>query len=221
MIARTVSKLTAPIARRVRLLARRAVVRLVYDDPKMQELQLAIFAGEVRDRVERWEDYGFTSHPLPGAEALVLALGGSTDHGAAVKVADRRYRIVETAPGEVTIYTDEGDTIRMRRGRVIEINTQTLRINASTLCQINTAIMQINADAVCEISTVTAQVNAETACNIDSPLTAASGQVQAALDITDRTGMSGGGSVNAIRTVYNGHRHNETGSITAVPTQQM
>jgi len=206
VIARTVSKLTAPIARRVRLMARRAVVRLVYDDPKMQELQLAIFAGEVRDRVERWEDYGFTSHPLPGAEALVLSLGGSTDHGAVVKVGDRRYRIVNQQPGEVTIYTDEGDTIRLRRGRIVEIDTQTMRINASTLCEINAP---------------TVQINAETACHIDSPLTAASGQVQAALDITDRTGMSGGGSVNAIRTVYNGHAHPETGSTTNVPNQQM
>jgi phage baseplate assembly protein V len=205
MIARSISKLTAPISRRVRLLARRAVVRLVYDDPKMQELQLAVFSGEVRDHVERWENYGFTSHPLPGAEAVVLSLGGSTDHGAVVAVGDRRYRITSQQPGEVTIYTDEGDTIRLRRGRVVEVNTDTMRINAGTLCEINAPTMT---------------VNAATRVNLTTPLVAASAAMQAAADITDRAG-AGGTTMAGIRTIYNGHRHPETGSTTNVPNQQM
>jgi len=160
-LARNVTKVTAPIARRVRLMARRAVVRLVYDDPKMQEVQLAVFDGEVRDHVERWEDYGFTSHPLVGAEALVLALGGSTDHGAVVKVGDRRYRVTGLEAGEVCIYTDEGDRITFKRGREIVIDTQTLTINASTKVTLNT------------------------------PLVETSGEVKAASDVLDQSGGSG------------------------------
>ena len=67
-LARAIKKLTAPLARKVQLLARRGIVKLIYDNPKMQELQLSIFDGEIRDRVERWQDYGFTSRPHPGAE---------------------------------------------------------------------------------------------------------------------------------------------------------
>jgi len=123
MVSRMVSKLLAPISRRVRLLARRAVVRLINDDTMLQEVQLAIFSDEVRDRVERWQDYGFTSHPLPGAEAIVLALGGNTDHGAVIKVDDRRYRLKGLTQGEVAIYDDQGQTVILKRDNVIELQT--------------------------------------------------------------------------------------------------
>lgn len=199
-MTRLISKVTAPITRRVRLLARRAVVKLVYDDPKMQDLQLAIFAGEVRDRVERFQDYGFTSHPHTGAEAIVLALGGSSDHSVAIKVDDRRYRLTALAAGEVALYTDEGDTIVFKRGKIIDISTDTLRINAATLCEINTANMQINASA---------------------GVTAATPQLLATGDIKDRS-ASGGATMANARTVFNGHDHpGDSGGTTGTPNQQM
>ena len=201
MIARALTH----ISRRVRLLAARAVIRLVNDGLKEQGVQLQMLAGELGD-AERYQHYGFSSHPHPGAEAIVLAIGGSRDHLVTIADGDRRYRIINQAPGEVAVHTDEGDTIILKRGKVIEITTDTLRINAAVAVEINTVTMQINAD---------------TACHIDAPLTDATGAVQAGLDITDRTGLTGGSTMNALRTVYNGHDHDETGSVTDEPNQQM
>ena len=198
-------KVLSQISRRLRSLAARAVIRLVRDGLKEQGVQLQLLDAELGD-AERYQHYGFTSHPHPGAEAIVLSLGGSRDHLVTIADGDRRYRFMNTAPGEVALYTDEGDNIHMQRGRIVEVNTQTMRINADTLCEINTA---------------TNQINAETACNIDAPLTAATGAVQAGLDITDRTVLAGGGTINGLRSTYNGHHHNETGTVTAVPNQQM
>jgi phage gp45-like len=59
-------------------------------------------------------------------------------HGVVIVVADRRYRLQALAAGEVAIYTDEGDKIHFKRGRIIDIETQTLNINAATAVNFNT-----------------------------------------------------------------------------------
>jgi phage baseplate assembly protein V len=147
-IARVIAKLTAPLARRVRLAARRAVVRLVYDDPKMQELQLSIFSGEVRDHVERWEDYGLTSYPLSGAEALVLALGGSSEHSAVVKVADRRYRPAGLVEGEVVLYDDQGQQLHFKRDRLLHLlGVDTLALDVAVAATLTAPEINLGGDA--------------------------------------------------------------------------
>lgn len=117
--------LIAPIARRVRLMVSRAVVQLINDGAKMQELQVLLLSDELRARVERFQNYGFTSVPLAGAEALVVSVGGSRSHPVAVAVDDRRYRKRDLQPGETAIYTDEGDYVLLKRGRVVEVKAGT------------------------------------------------------------------------------------------------
>lgn len=99
----------------------RSVVRLIDDAKALQTLQVEALAGETRDRVERFQQYGFTAHPLAGAEAILLSLGGNRDHAVAIAVDDRRHRKNGLAPGEVALYTDEGDFIHFKRGRLIDV----------------------------------------------------------------------------------------------------
>lgn len=106
-MSRELFKAVAPLARRIRLMAARAILTLIDDATRMQGTQAKLLDGEVCDNVDRFQQYGFTSVPHPGAEGIYLALGGSRDHGVLVCVDDRRYRIVNLAPGEVAIYTDE------------------------------------------------------------------------------------------------------------------
>lgn len=110
---------TRPIWRRILLLLSRGVVRLVDDGPGLQAIQVDLLKGEVRDELERFQDYGFTSVPHAGAEVLAGFLGGSRDHGVILAAADRRYRVKGLTAGEVAIYTDEGDVIHFKRGREI------------------------------------------------------------------------------------------------------
>ena len=120
-----------------RLLARGTVV-LANSATKLQSLQMRLTAGEVNDDMEHFEPYGFTSHPLAGAEGIAAFLGGDRSHAVVLVVADRRYRLKALAPGDVAIYTDEGDKIHFRRGRIIDIETATLNIRASTAVNIDT-----------------------------------------------------------------------------------
>lgn len=105
---------------------------------KMQALQMRLLAGEVKDGLEHFEPYGLTSHPLPGAEGITAFLGGDRSHGVVLVVSDRRYRIQAMEPGEVAIYTDEGDKIHFKRGRVVDIETQTLNIKAGVAVNFET-----------------------------------------------------------------------------------
>lgn len=123
-----------------RLLARGTVV-LAHSASKLQALQMRLTAGEVNDDMEHFEPYGFTSNPLAGAEGIVTFLGGDRSHAIALVVADRRYRLQSLASGEVAIYTDEGDKIHFKRGRIIDIETATLNIRASSAVNFDTPVI--------------------------------------------------------------------------------
>lgn len=123
-----------------RILVRGTVV-LVDSARKLQALQMRLTAGEVKDDLEHFEPYGFTSNPLAGAEGIAAFIGGDRSHGVLLVVADRRYRLQELEPGEVAIYTDEGDKVHFRRGRIIDIETNTLNIRAGTAVNIDSPLL--------------------------------------------------------------------------------
>ena len=125
MTPRDLGKLLDPLRRRVQLMVGRCIVNLVDDALKMQGVQITLLSDETRDKVERLQNYGFTSNPLPGAEAVALAVGGTRNHAVVVVCDDRRYRLKGLESGEVAVYTDEGDKIVLKRGNVIEITSAT------------------------------------------------------------------------------------------------
>ncbi len=119
----------------------RGVVVLANSARKLQALQLRITAGEVKDDMEHLEPYGFTSCPKDGAEALVGFIGDRS-HGVVIVVADRRFRLQGLKPGEVGLYTDEGDYLVFKRGRVLEIETVTLKVKAEAAVEFDTPLLR-------------------------------------------------------------------------------
>ena len=119
----------------------RGLVALGNSASKLQSLQLRLLADEVKDNVEHLEPYGFTACPLAGAEALAGFIGGDRSHAVVIVVADRRFRLQGLKPGEVALYTDEGDFIHFKRGRVIEIETVTLNIKATDSVNFDTPLI--------------------------------------------------------------------------------
>jgi phage gp45-like len=109
----------ARVAGRVRLSIGRVVLGLVNDAAKLQAVQVTLRADEVRAGAEHFQHYGFTSVPLPGAEGIALAVGGSTDHVVVINVDDRRYRKKGLLPGETCLYTKWGDYILIREGEIV------------------------------------------------------------------------------------------------------
>jgi phage baseplate assembly protein V len=119
----------------------RGAVALGNSASKLQSLQLRLLAGEIKDNMEHLEPYGYTACPLPGAEALAGFIGGDRSHGVVIVVADRRFRLQGLKPGEVALYTDEGDRIHFKRGRILDIETVTLNVKASDSVNFDTPLI--------------------------------------------------------------------------------
>jgi phage baseplate assembly protein V len=120
MIA-TVTKLLAPLRTRIANLVSRAVVQLVKDSTGLQVMQVSALDGETREALERFQEYGFTSVPLAGSEAVVLFVGGRRDHGLVLAVDDRRYRKQSLEAGEVALYHKDGASILLKSDGSIEV----------------------------------------------------------------------------------------------------
>jgi len=118
---------------RVRGMVARAIVRLVDDARRAQELQLELLAGESQDAVERFQNYGLTSVPHAGAEALVVFAGGLRSHGIVLAVEDRRYRLTGLEEGEVALFDDLGNVIKLGRDAISVTATTKLTVDAPTV----------------------------------------------------------------------------------------
>lgn len=110
------------ILNRIRSLTRLAVLTLTDSSGSIQIVQVKTGQDETLTDIEHREPYGFTSHPLPGADAIVIAFGGNISHSLALMLSDRRNRLTDLAEGEVALYDDQGQSIVLRRSG-IEITT--------------------------------------------------------------------------------------------------
>lgn len=115
-------RLLRPLGKQLANLVSRAVVSRVDDGTKFQTLQVKAGVDEVRDGLERFQQYGLTSVPAPDAEAVVLFVGGRRDVGYVVAVDDRRYRPTGLAEGEVALYNKAGALVVLKADGSIEVN---------------------------------------------------------------------------------------------------
>ena len=122
----------------------RAVIKTINDDTNIQQMSLSILSDELRDKIERYQNYGFTSVPLPGMEAFVGFIAGDRGNPVIIAVGDRRFRVKGLKQGEVAIYTDEGDKIHFKRGREIEVTTDKCIVNAARSAEVNAEKIDIN-----------------------------------------------------------------------------
>lgn len=192
----TIKKIVAPLQRRVMMAISRAVINSVDDSKSIQKIQISLLADEVIDRLERIQEYGFSSAPLPGAEAVALFVGGNRDHGVVIATDDRRYRKKTLVNGEVALYTDQGDYIHFKREGTIEIL-------ASTKVKVTAPVVEIVAS---------------TQVTITSPLVHMSGNLTVTGDIAAATIEASGVGIASIKSTFNSHTHTETGGTTSAPT---
>ncbi|MFN7308851.1 MAG: phage baseplate assembly protein V [Acetobacteraceae bacterium] len=167
----------APLQRRVMLAIGRGTLGPVNDGDGLQRSQVKLLAGEVRDNVERIQPYGFSAVPLPGADVLVVCVGGNRDHPVIIGADDRRHRPTGMQPGDVCIYSNQtGHKITLKADRTIEIEGDEITIKA------------------------------DTKITLETPLVEVTGALDVMGDIRDQA-ASGGMSMNGMRADYNSHVH--------------
>jgi len=115
------ANLVRPLQLRIANSIARAVIQRASDSGGIQILQLGVLPGEDIDDAERFQGYGFSSVPLPGAEAVVIFPNGDRGHPLVVAVDDRRHRPTGGEPGSVTVYNHTGAKIIMEADGDIEV----------------------------------------------------------------------------------------------------
>ncbi|MEX0732835.1 MAG: phage baseplate assembly protein V [Aquisalimonadaceae bacterium] len=211
---RQLQRVLAPIWRRVRLLISRGEVRRTDEGRRMRRLQATLLRGETAE-MEHMEPYGVTARPLPGAEVIAAAIGAARSHLVALLTPDRRHRPTDLSPGEVCLYTDEGDQIRLKRGRVIavtagatvQVSAPAVTVTASSKVTLETPITEITGDLhVGGSATVGEALEVAADATIIGQVTASA--VSAQGDIAAGGALSdSAGDVQTLRNTYNTHTH--------------
>lgn len=118
---------------RIQGMIARGIVRLVSDSLQMQGVQIELLDGEAHDEVERFQDYGFTSVPHGGAEAVAICPGGLRSHAIVIRVDDRRYRLGGMEGGEVALYDDLGQVVHLKRDGILVSSPMKVIVEAPEL----------------------------------------------------------------------------------------
>lgn len=103
-----------PLRNRVYTMITRAVIESADDTDGMQVLKINLLAGETRDKVERFQNFGFTSNPPTKSEGVALAVGGNRDHLIVVVAGDRVSRIKDLKSGESAFHNEKGDHLTFK-----------------------------------------------------------------------------------------------------------
>jgi phage baseplate assembly protein V len=157
MILKMIRKVVDPIKRSVQLSIGRCVLASIKDSTGIQEVQVNLYAGEVKE-MERFQNYGFTSNPISTAEGICVFAGGNREHGICIALDDRKFRLKNLGNGAVALYDASGS-------KIVLTNDGKIEINAASEVAINSAA-NVATTGDSEVS-----VNSTTKTVINSPVT--------------------------------------------------
>ena len=135
---------------RVRIAARGVLARVVLDNGRLLGQVKGLTDESLRD-AQLLQQYGIVSWPKPGADGVVVFLGGAPGAKVVVATYDARYTLQSLQEGEVALYTDEGDKIHLHRGGIRIESAGSIVIQAADH-------VQVQADT-CEVSAGDVKVN--------------------------------------------------------------
>lgn len=118
------------LQRKIQLLVSRAVVNIVTDSLKQQNMQINLLDGETADDIERFQNYGHTSVPPAGSEAIVLSVGGKRQHLVAVVVDSKSSRLKDLKSGDSALYHLDGHYLLLTEEQLVNLVCKKLHAKA-------------------------------------------------------------------------------------------
>ncbi|WP_186247321.1 phage baseplate assembly protein V [Burkholderia gladioli] len=201
---------------RIRNLFGRGRVTLVDDSGPVQIVQLRMNGLEVPAGRYRVPEFGFSSNPPIGSDALALHVAGDRSAGAVVGTNHQQSRPRGLAPGESILYSQDGKCIYLKDGAiVVEAKGQDVVVN-------DAANITLNCSGDCTMNIGgKLDVVAPGGVNFTTPLVGSTGDMQDNTETNNET-------MKGMRELYDTHTHNVQevqggdSTITSnVPNQQM
>lgn len=107
---RALQRLMSSVLARIRRVCMGAIIRRVDDSGNLQKMQIESLGHSVYDNVEKFEQFGFTSNPPAGLDAVIIERCGKY---IIVAIGDRKYRIKNLESGDTAIYDIRGQIIKL------------------------------------------------------------------------------------------------------------
>lgn len=191
-------------------------ITFVDDSGPVQLIQVKFpgaLAPRIVDKIPRVQDYGFSSNPPIGSEAVVVSLQGDPSKGVAVGTNNQKLRRTSLLSGESVMYDNAGQYIYISaNGIFIHAHDTPVTIDgASEILATSEGPMTITAQGV-----VTLNAPAGAVINGNVQIL---GNLGVTGDIVDLSGTNTV-PVGELRTKYNAHAHTgvQTGSGTTATT---
>ena len=99
------------LARRILLMMARGTITLVDDSKPVQMLQVRVNGLELVPDLPRFAEYGFTSNPPTGTQALIASKNGDRNDGIVIATSNATFRMKQLASGEVAISDNIGQKV--------------------------------------------------------------------------------------------------------------
>lgn len=112
-----INKLLHPIRDKIISMIAKALITNVDDSQKIQLVQIDLGNDEKIDTVERVQNFGLTSFPVSGSQAVVLFLAGEREHPIVIVTDDGDNRPTLVA-GEAAVYNAYSDIVKLENGTI-------------------------------------------------------------------------------------------------------
>ncbi|WP_051278462.1 phage baseplate assembly protein V [Solimonas flava] len=219
-VERLVRQLVSPIGRQVSMLATRVRIAAVNDATKIQTVQLTGRAvdgkrPETLDGVQRLQQFGFSSVPLPGSDGLMICIGGSRSNPVVIVCDDGSKRVVGMEPGETVVYNAFGDYVKLlKTGEMVVKAREKVTVDSPLTHALGDA--EVDGDALVH-GDAQVEGNAVVLGNLHvAGAITADGAISSATSISDPFG-----TMQGMRVVYNGHTQAVSSGVAHAPNEQM
>lgn len=118
------------IFNRLNMAASRGVLTNVKDDLAIQEVQVKGLAGERFDKLQRFQQFGFSSVPESG-DVIILCPQGLRDRAMVICVQDLEHRPKGMKNGDVVVYDAHQNSIKLDKDGMTINTAENITINAA------------------------------------------------------------------------------------------
>lgn len=122
------NRLIEPIKNRLMLMINRATVDIVDDSGSIQSQQVKVLAGETKSKVPSVHQFGFSSNPPPGSDAIMISVNGNRENSVIIGHENREFRFTNLEEGDSIQYNKEGKFVHVK-GKNVEMLLEKLIIN--------------------------------------------------------------------------------------------
>jgi phage gp45-like len=107
--------------RRVLMMAAPVKITATNDTGPVHRAQVRGFPPETIDNMPVLQIYGLASHAMPGSDGMAIFATGDRSNGVIVATGNQQYRLRGLNAGEVALYDNAGNVVRLASGGNIAI----------------------------------------------------------------------------------------------------